>query len=150
MNFKNNVLPLGRRGDIFLLTYDEGSMQGVGGKNHIWAPIVTKQNTLFCIQSWHKPTEISRFYYKMFSMKINQKLHTRSNNFYTLCGLMNFKLRLRLDATILFQRKCASCTCDGKNATNPAQIVASLIQGREHKGKWTSFHLLPDLCPLHF
>ena len=36
------------------------------------------------------------------------------------------------------------------NARKPAQIVASLIYGREHQGKWTSFHLLPDLFPLRF
>ena len=44
----------------------------------------------------------------------------------------------------------SSRTCNEKNATKPAQIIASLIQETEHKGKWTSFHLLPDLCPLCF
>ena len=34
--------------------------------------------------------------------------------------------------------------------TKPAQITASLIQGRVLKGKWTGFHLLLDLCPLCF
>ena len=63
---------------------------------------------------------------------------------------MKFKLRLRLDVAILFRRKCTSHICDGKNTTKLAQIVVSLIQGREHKRKWTSFYLLPDLCPLCF
>ena len=35
-----------------------------------------------------------------------------------------------------------------KKATKLAQIAASPIQRREHKGKCTRFHLLPDLCPL--
>ena len=34
--------------------------------------------------------------------------------------------------------------------TKPAQITASLIQGRVLEGKWTGFHLLLDLCPLCF
>ena len=63
---------------------------------------------------------------------------------------MKFKLRFCLEATTLFWRKCAtSCTCDGKKATKLAQIFASTSQGREHKRKWTNFHLLPDLCPSH-
>ena len=37
---------------------------------------------------------------------------------------------------------------DGKKATKLAQIAVSPIQRREHEGKWTRFHLLPDLCPL--
>ena len=38
----------------------------------------------------------------------------------------------------------------GKKCHKTSQIIASLIQGREHKEKWTSFYLLPDLCPLCF
>ena len=32
----------------------------------------------------------------------------------------------------------------------PENQPRSLIQGREHKGKWTRFHLLPALWPLRF
>ena len=64
---------------------------------------------------------------------------------------MKFELRFCLEATILFWRKCAnSCTCDVKKATKLVPIFASISQGREHKGKWTSFHFLPDLCPSCF
>ena len=42
-----------------LYSGDEG-----GGKNPVEAPVVTQQNTLFCIQTWRKPTEISWFYYR--------------------------------------------------------------------------------------
>ena len=62
---KNSILPLGQRGTNFGGIYDQKDMQmGGGGKNSVWAPILTQQNTLFCIQSWDKPTEISMFYYK--------------------------------------------------------------------------------------
>ena len=64
---------------------------------------------------------------------------------------MKFKLQFCLEATILFWRKCAtSCTCVVKKVTKLVQIFASISQGKEHKGKWTSFHLLPDLCPSRF
>ena len=59
---------------------------------------------------------------------------------------MQFKLRLHH----FVLKKVNQLHIIRKKATKPAQIIASLIQGREHKGKWTSFHLLPDLCPLHF
>ena len=59
---------------------------------------------------------------------------------------MQFKLRLHH----FVLKKVNQLHIIGKKATKPAQIIASLIQGRKHKGKWTSFHLLPDLCPLHF
>ena len=42
-----------------LYSGDEG-----GGKNPVEAPVVTQQNTLFCIQTWRKPTEISWSYYR--------------------------------------------------------------------------------------
>ena len=66
---------------------------------------------------------------------------------------MKFKFRLHLDAAILFWRKCTSHICNEKNATKPAQIIASLIQGREHKGykgKWTSFYLTAWCVSLAF
>ena len=46
---------------------------------------------------------------------------------------MKFKLCLPLDATILFWRRYTCHTCSGINAAKLAQIVASLIEGREHK-----------------
>ena len=98
-------------------------------------PIVTQQNTLFCIQSWHKPTKI-RFYYRtVFSVDKPETVHS-VKYFYTLCGLMKFKLFLPLDATILFWRSYTCHTCSWINAAKLAQIVASLIEGREHKSKW--------------
>ena len=52
--------------------------------------------------------------------------------------------------TFCFEERAPVAHVMGKNATKLAQIFASLIQGRDHKGKWTSLYLLPDLCPLHF
>ena len=77
MNFKNNTLPLGRKGEYFcwLMTKDICKRgRGGGGGNPVLAPIVT-QKIEFCEQSWHKRAEISRFYTEMFSMKIHQ-IHT--------------------------------------------------------------------------
>ena len=108
-----------------------------GGKNPVWAPRVTQQNTLFCIQSWRKPTEISLLYCRnVFNEDKPETIHS-VKYFYTLCGLMKFKLHLCLDATILFWRKCASW--DENNVTKPAQFISSLIQGKEHKGNRQTF-----------
>ena len=70
-----------KEGDIFLLTYEQRSMQrGWVGKNPVLARIVTQHNTLFCIQSWHKPTEIVGFTSEMFLMKVSQKVYSQSSN----------------------------------------------------------------------
>ena len=53
-----------------------------------------------------------------------------------------------LCAAMLFWRNRSARIRYGKKATKLAQIAASPIQRREHEGKWTRFHLLPDLCPL--
>ena len=53
-----------------------------------------------------------------------------------------------LCAAMLFWQNRSARIRDGKKATKLAQIAASPIQRREHEGKWTRFHLLPDLCPL--
>ena len=58
-----------------------GGGGGGGCKNPVLTPIVTQQNTLFCIQSWHKPTKISRLYYKNVFNEDKPKLYTQSSNF---------------------------------------------------------------------
>ena len=53
--------------------------------------------------------------------------------------LMKFKLHLRLDAAILFCRKCASCTCNVKNATDRCIITSSKgTQGKMDKLTFTA------------
>ena len=81
-------------------------------------------------------------------MKVNQKLYTQSSNFILSAGKWSSNGGFTWMLPFCFEE--SSRTCNEKNATKPAQIIASLIQETEHKGKWTSFHLLPDLCPLCF
>ena len=147
MNFKNNILPLGRRGTDFCWLMTKEVCKGVKIQFGHLQSLSKIHCSAYGLDT--NPLRLVGFTTEMFWMKINQKLYTQSSNF-TFSRLMKFKLCLHLDAAILFWRKCASCICDGKNAAKLAQIVASLIQGREHKGKWTSFHLLPDSCPLCF
>ena len=58
------------------------------------------------------------------------------------------KHHVYLCAAMLFWQNWSACIPDGKNPTKLAQTAALPIQRREHEGKWTRFHLLPDLCPL--
>ena len=73
-----------KEGDIFLLTYEQRSMQrGWVGKNPVLACIVTQHNTLFCIQCNSldtNPLRLVGFTTEMFSMKLNQKPCTQSSN----------------------------------------------------------------------
>ena len=93
MNFKNNALPLGRRGTDVLLTYDQRGMQrdvcGVvveGGKNPVWAPIVIGKIHCSTYSLDTNPLRLVGFTTEMFSMKINQKLYTQSSNFTLSAG----------------------------------------------------------------
>ena len=85
----------------------------------------------------------------MFSMKIDQKLYTQV----ILHSLWASEVQIVPSSKcrhFVLKKVRQSYMRWKKNATKPAQINASLIQGREHKEKWTSFYLLPDLCPLCF
>ena len=50
-HFEERINPNNNCKQYKLQTNRNRLMQGGGGKNPVWAPIVTQQNTLFCIQS---------------------------------------------------------------------------------------------------
>ena len=80
MNFKNNILPLGR-GGRFLLTYDQRGMQKGGGdgvKIHFGTH---SQSTKYSLDT--NPLRLVGFTTEIFSMKIHQKIYTQSSNLHS-------------------------------------------------------------------
>ena len=116
------------------------------GKNPVLARI--SLNTIRC-SAYSLYLRLVGFTTEMFSMKLNQKPCTQSSNV-TPFAVNEVQIVPLPQCRHFVWKKVCQSHIQWEKSHKMAQIVASLIQAREHKGKWTSFHLLPVLCPMRF